>query len=247
MTLTGLPHIFDVDTLKSLGTTNLVNGTITPELPVGSIGYDKYGARYRFVKNGGTLLVVGNLLQTPAYDTNQVDLTVAAAAIGASQISITVGATVTANQYAGGKIVVSTTPGLGQTFTIKSHPAVTSAAVGIFQIEELVTVALTTSSKVDICPPSYSGVIQSPTTLTGKSVGTAIFAIPANDYGWIGVEGEFAMLCDATVPTSIGNGVSPSTTTAGAVTKAVTLIDSIGVFASLGVSAKARVVSLRLP
>src|SRR6185436_13634529 len=100
-----------------------------------------------------------------------------------------------------------------------------------------VRVALSTSSKVTLYMNQYNGVIVSPTTRTGKTVGVAIYPITASQYGWIQTGGPGSALSDATVA-AVGEALSPSTTTAGCVTKQVTLLENIGVAPILGVSAK---------
>src|SRR5688500_11606628 len=73
------------------------------------------GAEYVFVKAGASNTVAGNWLQSPAEVSNHQNLVATAAAIGAQTVTVTLGATAaTANQYAGGKAVVTVTPGLGQ-------------------------------------------------------------------------------------------------------------------------------------
>src|SRR5258708_5013007 len=61
------------------------------------------GRIFRYALAGGVTLVSGNLLQSPAVVAGNQTLTPTAFAIGATSISVTMGATsVTANQYAMG-------------------------------------------------------------------------------------------------------------------------------------------------
>lgn len=72
------------------------------EVGLGSKFYDQNGNAYRYVKVGGTATVAGKVYQAPAEITNHQDLVPAAAAIGATEVTVTLGATAaTANQYAG--------------------------------------------------------------------------------------------------------------------------------------------------
>jgi hypothetical protein len=178
-------------------------------------------------------------LQSPARDTQFTGLAVAsAAAIGAKTLSLTNGTTTTtADQFRGGLAVVSESTGIGQVFVIAGNTVATSGAALTVTLEDSVRVALTTSSKVTLYMNAYNGVIVSPTTRTGKTVGGAIYPIAASEYGWIQSGGHGAALSDATVA-AVGEGLSPSTTTAGCVTKAVTLLEKIGTAPILGVSAK---------
>lgn len=230
MKLTGTPVIYDVDPLSY--------GTIAQH-DLGQIGIDAKGNKYRYAKAGAVALVKGNLLQSPARDTQFTDMAVAAAvAAGATSMTVTLGSTATtANLFDRGTIAVTVTPGIGQTLTVKSHTVTAGAAVATFNFYEPLITALTTSSKVTIRQNLFSGVIVSPTARTGKTVGCALADIAIANFGWIGTKGHFAVLSDATVA-AVGEALSPSTTTAGAVTKKVTLLEPVGTADVLGISAK---------
>lgn len=228
--LSGQAVIYDSD---------LYSSSATQAHELGQLGVDRFGRRYRYVKAGASALVVGNVLQSPARDTQFTDLAVAsAAAVGATTLSLTNGTTATTlDMFKGGVAVVSVTPGLGQQFVIAGNSVAANGAALTVTLEEPVRVALTTSSKITLHLNDYNGVIQSPTTRTGKTVGGAIYPIAAGQYGWIQTGGPGAALSDATVA-ALGEGLSPSTTTAGATTKQVTLLENIGTASLLQVSAK---------
>lgn len=218
---------------------DLYSSNAEKQQTLGARGEDKFGRKFRYVKAGGTALVVGNVLQSPARDTQFTGLAVpAAVAIGATTLVLTNGTTTTtADQFKGGIAVVSESTGIGQQFIIAGNTVATSGAALTITLEDSVRVALTTSSKVTLYMNAYNGVIVSPTTRTGKTVGGAIYPIAAGEYGWIQTGGFGAALSDATVA-AVGEGLSPSTTTAGCVTKQVTLLENIGTAPILGVSAK---------
>lgn len=214
---------------------------------LGAIGYDTMNRKYRYGKVGAVALVRGNLLQTPARDVQFTDMAVAAAAIGATEISVTLGSTATtAGMFSEGVLVVTVAPGIGQQYVIKSHQVTAGAGTCIFKLYEPLQVALTTSSKVTTLLNPYNGIIQSPTTRTGRSAGVALAAGAIGAFGFIAVEGEFGVLSDVTVA-AVGESLSPSTTTAGAVTKQVTLLETVGTACLLGVSAKTEPAYLRMP
>ena len=141
----------------------------------GELAWTPDGRMFRYCKAGGTTLVVGKLQQAAAEDTtNFQDLTVTAPSAGATSITTTTTVTLTANQLAGGYlIVVSATAGAGQTFRISSHPAVTAAVV-TFQLLDPVVTTCTGTVKVDAHPHPYSGVVVNPTTITSIAVGVAV-------------------------------------------------------------------------
>lgn len=178
------------------------------------------GTEFRYVKAGASALVVGNVVQSSAYGTAQNALAVqAAASVGDMYITITNSSTTqVANYFADGTLTIDTTPGLGQTFTIASHEALTNAGTHKIYLKEPVRVALTTSSKVTLRKNPADGVIQSPaTTLTGSVVGVAIYPIPAGEYGFVQTRGVAATLSDAT-SIIMGSAVSVPSGTAGAMT-----------------------------
>lgn len=239
--LTGLPALYGI---------NPFDTATTQKHPLGAVGFDRIGRRYRYVLNGAVALVKGHLIQGPARDTAFTDMAVQAiAAIGDTQISVTLGGTATtANLFNDGILAVTASTGLGQNFTIKGHTVASGAATCVFYLGdgEAVLTALATSSKVTASRGPYNGVIDSPTTRTGMTAGVAIAAIPIANYGWLGVEGLFGVLSDATVA-AVGEDVSPSTGTAGAVTKQVTLLENVGMAPILGVSAEYQPVFFKLP
>lgn len=236
--MAALPTVYGIDPW---------NQESAQQLPLGAIGYDRFGYKYRYVRNSTTLLVTGNLIQTAVQPANFVDLAVGIAAplrttTTAPQpnntVSLTLGGTATtANQFVGGIAVVSVTPGLGNQYTIASHDVqATTTGACKFNFEEVLLTALTTSSKMTVMPMPYNNVVQSPTTPTGFSAGICIYPLSAQTtspqvdfYGWVGNTGVFGALNDATLG-AVGNGISPSSTTGGCITKAVTLKDSIGYY-----------------
>lgn len=210
----------------------LYTSSATQQHVLGEKMFSPDGRKFRYAKAGASALVVGNLLQGPAEDTATQNLAVAAAAVGDATITTTTTVTVTANEYAGGYVVVSVTPGLGQTFRIKSHPAATAAAV-VLTLEDPVRVALTTTSRIDLVRNPYASVIQYPTTATGPAVGAAIHAIAASEFGWIQSGGVTSVLNDG--GSTVGTNVSASNATAGAVEAAVTAQAIVG-FAATGIA-----------
>src|SRR5688572_7146665 len=192
MELTGYPQAAGQGLFESSTTAKHFPGEllVTPD-----------GRRFRYAKAGGSALVAGNVLQAPAEVTNHQNLTAAAAALNATSVTVTLGATAaTANQYAGGWAVVTVTPNLGGIYAIKAHPAAGSAATLTLELSDPIRVAWTTSTRVDLIPNPYNGVIQSPaTTLSAVTVGTAPWALPASEWGWIQTGGAASVLTAGTI------------------------------------------------
>lgn len=219
---------------------------------------------FALVQNGAVALVSGVLVQGPAsIGANHTGLTCATAAIGATQITVTLGGTaVTANQYAGGFAVVSAGTGIGQTFKIASHPAQTSTSgTVVLTLEDPLSVATAVSdSKVSLTLPQYGsangaavtthGVVISPTTATGRTIGVTISPIPASSstvptYGFIQTNGPVACLNDSA--TAIGLDVMPSSAVAGAVlTYVVATRNRVGTSTVAGENTKSQLITLQL-
>lgn len=185
-------------------------------LELGSKFVDQEGNAYRRVLVGAVALVPGTLVQAPAELTNHQNLTPVAAAIGATSLTVALGATAaTANQYAGGYAVVTVTPGQGYRYLISSHPAAALSTSVVLTLADPIAVALTTSSRIDLVPNPYSGVVINPTTATSAPLGVAIYAAAAATYAWIQTGGPAACLADGTVV--VGTMLCASNGTAGAV------------------------------
>lgn len=204
-----------------------------PSHQLGSIGVDGTGRKFRYVRAGAAALVVGELQQSKAENTNDQALAFSAAAIGATTVTTTTTVTVDANEYAGGYLVVSVTPDLGRTYRIKSHPAASAAALTITLYDPLVT-AWTTATRADLVANPYADVIQNPTTATSSPVGVAVSAIPIGDYGWVGSHGIFGVLQEGA--TAVGQSVVTSTGTAGAVIDSASTTRPIIGYAASGIA-----------
>lgn len=192
---------------------------------LGEVIFTNDGRSFRYAKAGATALVAGTLQQAKAETTAHQNLVAAAAAIGATEI-VTSAITVTENQYAGGYLLVSITPGEGYQYKIKGHAAATSAAVTL-TLEDAIVVALTTASNYDLVTNPYSAVVINPTTATSAPVGVAVHTIAASEFGWLQTGGVANILNDA--GSVVGTNVSASNATAGAVEASVTAQAAIGI------------------
>lgn len=183
---------------------------------LGELVYTNDGRAFRYVKAGATALVPGKLQQGPAEDTtNFQNLTVTAPTAGATSVVTTSTVTLTANQLAGGLLVITAaTTNAGQVFRIKGHAAATAAVV-TFELDDPVVYTPTGTVTVDAHPNIYNGVIVAPTTLTSAVVGVPLYKITATYYGWLQVKGACPVLADGA--NAVGAAVVPSNGTAGAV------------------------------
>lgn len=231
---------------------NILSSSTTRLHDLGAVAMTRDGRRFRYVKAGTSALVAGNVVQAPAQVTTHDQLTPAAAAIGATQITVTLDATnaATANQYAGGWAMIDTTPGEGYAYPISSHPAAAALATCVIKLpaDAPIQVALTTASRVTLVPNPYSAVIQCPaTTLTGNVAGVAVYPIGASEYGWVQVGGPCAVLIAGTP--GVGAAVGVPATAAGAVVvngAATVGFNEVGRMMVTGVDAKILPVMLNI-
>jgi len=202
----------------------------SPAAEIGQVIAGDDGSEFIYCKAGAADLVVGKLYQAPAETTAHENLAVAAAPVGQTFITTTTTVTVTANQYAGGYVVVSVTPGLGNKYRIASHPAATGAVVTL-TLEDPILVALTTATRIDLIPEPTNGVIVQSVSgsLTGAPVGFAVAPITAGQYGWLQRKGVTAVLNDANAALTVGQDLIPSASVAGAVRLATAGIPSVAV------------------
>lgn len=200
-----------------------------PSHELGALGIDGTGRKFRYVRAGGTALVVGDLLQSKAENTSDQGLAFSAAAVGATTVTTTTTVTVDANEYANGYLVVTITPDLGRTYRIKSHPAASAATLVITLYDPIVT-AWTTDTRADLVANPYFNVIQHPATATSCPVGVAVSAIAASSYGWIGTGGIFGVL--STGATAVGQSVVADTAAGAVIDSASTTRPVIGMAAA---------------
>jgi len=195
----------------------------------------------------GELLVVGDWYQTAVHSSDYVSQACpTAAAIGDTSIAVTAGGTITADQFKDGYLIVSAGTGLGQMFTIKSNLAITSAANGNIEVNEPVRVALVAaSSTITLIKNRFDSVVKWAVTQTGSSAGAAVYPVASGEYGWLQTGGTGAALSDNVPTAAETTGISPSTTTAGAITKAVTTQETIGGAAQV-VTVSAEVGAIRI-
>ncbi len=175
----------------------------TQKHPLGTLGVGADGSKHRYAKAGLVALVTGNVLQSPAIVTTHLAMTATAAALGATNVTFTLGGTnaATANQYAEGWLQIDTTPGNGNRYRIASHPAAalsTALAIQLYP-DDPIAVAHTTATRGGLISNPYRGVIQMPvTTATGEVAGIANCDLAISNFGWVQTAGMAAVLIAGT-------------------------------------------------
>jgi hypothetical protein len=206
--------------------------------PLGSKAVTSDGRIFRYCKVGATALVPGKLYDGNVTVANHQNLAVTAvAAIGATSVTCTLGATAaTANQYANGILVVNDETGQGHSYLIKSNPAANLSASIVITLSDPLIVALDTTSEVSLMLNPYQGLtLHIAGTETGIPVGVGVTPVTALYYGWIQTRGMVSCLSDAT-PATVGAAVAASTTTDGSTTLGTGVLCPIGYAPILQVS-----------
>lgn len=228
---------------------DIFSASTTQEMDLGAMMVTNDGSAYRYAKVGSTALVVGKLYDGPAMVADHSNVTVsAAAAIGATVVIPTLGATAaTANQYAGGYMIVNDVTGEGYTYQIKSNPAADASATLSITLEDdsPIQVALTTSSQVTLVPNQYNGIVIHAASETGASVGVSLDVVAAASFCWIKTRGAVSVLQDASAG-ALGKSVGASTTTDGSVTANDGTLTEVGTMLQTGVSTEYNAVNLSI-
>lgn len=168
------------------------------------------------ISESGEAAVVDNAIIAPAsavaFNNEQ------PGAIGSKSVQMT-NASITADMFAGGKLIISAGTGVGFTYRIKGNTATGNPATGDIRIDlyERLQLALSTSSDVIVAPSGYSNLevatIATDTLAAGVSCSTQTTADLA--WGWIQTKGVVGIIADGTI--TVGDMVSLSDGVAGTV------------------------------
>lgn len=153
------------------------------------------------------------------------DTVTVAHAIGTRQVSVTASATVVANELAEGYLIVDEGTGAGEIYKIKSHPAVTSGAVGVFTLyDPILTAWVIADTDVTLYGSQYR-IRESNTAQTESASGVNPISVTDEYYFWNQTYGPAAVLFDEVAGNASGTrGLTIGSSTVGS----VEAIDAIG-------------------
>jgi hypothetical protein len=214
--------------IRVLTSTDLNQTTTSKQENYGAVGATADGRRYRYVQAGGAV-TAGNVVIAPALVSNHQNNSVAVAApAGATSLQVTLGSTAaTADQYAGGLLVVGTDgSGVPVTLKLRGNTAASSGGTVTYYLEASnpLPFALTTSNVVSPSPSLYNGVTASATA--GAPVGVAVASIASGSFGWVQVAGPCGVVNDAAATLSALGRIKQSGTVAGAVVASTAATDN---------------------
>ena len=193
--------------------------TTKREHPLGAVGMTPDGRCFRWAFAGEAIGAGQLVMQKGAVANHDMDLaTAAAAAVGATTITVTLGATAaTEDQYEDGAIYINDGAGEGHLYAIRSHPAADASASLVVTLHETVREALTTGTSLSgIIENDYKDVeIYDADDIAGPALGVAPAEVANDEYFWLQTSGRAAVLIQGTVVN--GDAVEASQTTDGAV------------------------------
>ena len=172
---------------------------------LGTRGVLPDGRVFYWSQAGGVALEAGKIMQTKVAhgsSIHAVGLTVEnVGTTGVSTLSIVIATTPTTKDfYKDGYVMVDTsaTNATGMIYRIKSHPAVASAATGVFTLDEPIRQPMTSGTNlVGLRENPYTSVIATPaSTLTGLAIGVAPINVAIASFFWLQTFGPCALDCD---------------------------------------------------
>lgn len=201
---------------------------------VGQPAWTPDGRMFRYALAGGTL-VAGRITEALAITANFANraLTTSAAA-NQNQVTVVLGTTATADQFAGQWFVVNDNTGQGQgSYYILGNTAATAgnSNTTVLTLRGNLNVAISstaTATDVTIIPSTYSSVIEHTAVITLVTAGAPVVAITSGNYHWEQTAGMASILSDGTISKN-AEGI-PSDATAGAVEIRVdaTIVKAVG-------------------
>jgi hypothetical protein len=185
----------------------------TQEHELGVLATAADGSLYRYAQAGDTALDAGKLTVAATQIANHENIAVAAAAaVGATEVTVTLGATAaTANYYADGYLVVNDADGEGVQYRISSHPAADASASLTVTLLDPVEVALTTSSEVTLLANPWKSVVISAADQADFATGWPEVAVTEGYFFWAKTRGVVAGLADEAVTAGLDLTIGSST------------------------------------
>lgn len=213
---------------------------------LGTLGATVDGRLFRYGKAGASNLAAGKLMVAATQEAQHENMACAATAAGESQVTVTLGsAAVTANQYAGGYLVINDVDGEGNTYLVSGHPAADSAATLVVTLAQPLVDALTANSQASLILNPWASVVISATDQADMAVGVPNCDVTAAYFCWLQTRGVCSVLADETL--TAGAALTIGTGVAGA----VEVLDAagepqIGVAIQAGVDTEYRAAYLQL-
>lgn len=172
----------------------------TKKEQIGTLRILQDGRKFRYAKAGASDLAAGKMgvaAQVAAAVTNK---TCPAIAVGAKQLTLTIGsATYAADYFAGGFMHINDADGEGHAYPIESSTAVAASTSITVTLEEGIKVALLVTSEFTLIHSPWMAVVESATE-ENLPVGIPVVAVTATYYYWAQTGGPAICLAVGTAP-----------------------------------------------
>jgi len=248
----------------SFGDEKAASSTKIGSLPLGTRMMLPDGRLFAHARASATALVAGYLYQGEAGGSDNIrNMAVqAAAAIGALQVKLTLGATTatTKDSFADGFLYVNDATGEGHNYKIKGNNAAavsTTATFDLYENDGILVALEAGTSEVGIRKSPFDKVLlkTADTVHVHSYAGVATRAVLANYYCWLQRKGECAVFVDGTWLLGAGLVASTTSACAGMLTPILAnsanaepeLIEVLGRCISVGSSTEYGLVELMLP
>lgn len=216
---------------------NIFATDVTQKYPVGQGVIGVGGEIYRYASfdaaaNPGNLVgpnltnVLKSITTTAPVTTvvtNQGEYPILPNTVGSHHIQVTL-ASITVNQYQGGKIVIAANSGLGYTYDIRFNTATGTLASGAIDIQTVqpLQANLSPNSSIIISPSKYNDCVTAQAgTLSNYVTCGVVMGAPGNNsgttniFGFVQTKGIIGCIEDATTAIPAGAPVTLSKVTAG--------------------------------
>lgn len=220
----------------------------TKQMPLGTKGETRDGRLYRYALAGAVNLAAGKITIAEASAANHTNrLLTTAAALGATKVSVPLGATAAAaDLYADGQLVVNDNTGEGTSYLIASHAAASSSGTLVANLIDPIKVALDTTTEVSLIRNRFAGIVVSANSVAAQAVGVPNVPITAAFYGWVQTGGECSVLSDGIIGKGSGAIISDAVNGAVEVEVAGTVTQRVGYAPEATVDTEYRAIVLTL-
>ena len=215
MSFTGFTQITTAQINQTYSTSN--------DVGLGTLGATRRGGLYAWTLNGAVALATGlaNIAAAKvSNDTNRSLDSTSNTAAGSTKITVSCGGSVTANQYAGGYVVINDGTGKGQVLEISGnsvdYTGGAAHAVDVYIHDSLPAAISTSDTKVELVYNPQANVVVHPGSSSSYvCAGVNETAVPAAYYFWSKVRGMTSVLSDGIIAKAAG-GILTSNAVAGA-------------------------------
>jgi hypothetical protein len=183
----------------------------TKKESLGTLRFTKDGRAFRYGKSGEAL-TAGKATSLAETTANHIKQTGDAIALGATQVTLLLGATLAAKDaYADGYLQIydGAATVVGHQYLIESHPAADSAANIYLQLDRPIAAAVIASDTWSLIPNPWSSLTHEASLVHGFG-GVPVISVSSGYYAWFQVGGVACTLNDGN--TAIGSVIVPSGT-----------------------------------